>query len=296
MLALYVGKPHLPLRGIFQPLILDPDHTGVRKREHDLFQASPAVLLKGDAFLMSDRLISIFALPVDDGYGGIEYHLTPAGYACFVALMLLVLLLASAISGWITKKEVKISLRQLSVSAMAVALASVLFLMPSPHMPMGGRISLCTMLVVALVGYWFGLSGGVACGVAFGILQLILDPYILSLPQLLCDYIFSFGALGLSGLFPLKKGFAPEPGYLVAVIGRFFFAVLSGVVFFAAYAPTEGIFSNALLYAIAYNGIYIGAEVLITLAILRIPAVRNAIAVVGRQTLTDRTAQGSNRL
>ena len=36
---------------------------------------------------------------------------------------------------------------------------------------------------------------GVMVGVAYGLLQMIIDPYIISIPQLLVDYPFAFGAL-----------------------------------------------------------------------------------------------------
>ena len=152
-------------------------------------------------------------------------------------------------------------------------------------------------MIITLIGYWFGLAGGLACGITYGILQMLLDPYILSLPQMLCDYIFAFGALGLSGLFPLKNavgeggglfaraGRTPIPGYIVAVCGRYFFAVLSGVIFFGMYAPETGILSNALLYSLVYNILYIGVEAVITIVVLLIPAVRRAIEIVGKGVL-----------
>ncbi len=232
-----------------------------------------------------EQIMRIFAVPVDDGYGGVEYDLTTAGYAAFFILMLSVLFAAAAIRRNSAGKEVKASIRQLSYSAMAVALATVASMMPMPRMPMGGYITFFSLLIIALIGYWFGLAGGIACGVAFGTLQLLLDPYILSLPQLLCDYILAFGALGLSGLFPKKRAASPLPGYIAAVIGRYFFAVLSGIVFFGAYAPEVGILSNAWLYSLAYNGIYIGAEAAVTIVILQIPAVKKAIDVIGRNAM-----------
>lgn len=239
---------------------------------------------------MFEKMGRIFAIPMDDGYGGIEYDLTAAGYVAFVIGMLAVLLLAVAITNRITGKKSKVGIRQLSFSAMAIALATVASMIPMPRMPMGGYITLCSLLIIALIGYWFGLAGGIACGVAYGTLQMLIDPYILSVPQLLCDYIFAFGALGLSGLFPMKKGFSPVPGYIAAVCGRYIFAVLSGVIFFAAYAPAEGILSNAWLYSLAYNGVYIGTELLLTLVILRIPAFRKALSDVGY------TAMAENRI
>ncbi len=256
---------------------------------------------------MIEQFTTIFVTKVDDGYGGYMYDLTKVGYAAFVILMLVVLLVAVIIKQHITGKDSKIGVRQLSFSAMAIALATVASMIPMPRMPMGGHVTLFSLLIISLIGYWFGLAGGIACGVAYGTLQLLLDPYIISLPQLLCDYIFSFGALGLSGIFPMKRRMigvgneegqemtasfnknvfvsSPIPGYVVAVLGRYFFAVVSGIVFFSMYAPETGILSNAWLYAIVYNGTYVGAEALITIVALKIPAFRRAIDSVGNSIL-----------
>lgn len=70
---------------------------------------------------------------------------------------------------------------------------------------MGGSVTLFSMLFICCIGYWYGLRTGIMTGVAYGLLQLISDPYIISLPQMITDYILAFGALGLSGIFCNKK-------------------------------------------------------------------------------------------
>ena len=137
------------------------------------------------------------------------------------------------------------------------------------------------MFFVTLIGYWYGPAVGIMAGVAYGLLQMILDPYIISLPQMLIDYPFAFGALGLSGLFSEKKN-GMIIGYIVSVFGRFVFAVLSGVIFFGMYAP-EGM--SPLVYSVSYNGAYLAAEAAITIILLCVPAVRKALATVKTQAL-----------
>ena len=114
-------------------------------------------------------------------------------------------------------------------------------------------------------------------GVAYGLLQLISDPYIISLPQMITDYLLAFGALGLSGLFCNKK-YGLIKGYIAGVLGRYFFAFLSGLIFFASYADGTGM--SAPVYSLAYNGAYLGLEALITLIVLAIPAVNQAFVKV----------------
>ena len=167
----------------------------------------------------------------------------------------------------------KLTIKQLAFCAMCLALATVLSEIKIFDMPTGGSITLLSMFVIALPGILFGLVPGIVTAVAYGILQLIIDPYVLYPMQLVVDYILAFGALGLSGLFYGKKC-AVIKGYIAAVIGRYIFSVISGWIFFGAYA-WEG--WNPLPYSLAYNAAYIFAEAALTVIILAIPPVNKAV-------------------
>ena len=151
------------------------------------------------------------------------------------------------------------------------------------HFPTGGSITLLSMLVICLPGYWFGLGAGIATGVAYGVLQLLIDPYVLYPMQLIVDYVLAFGALGLSGLFSNAK-FGLLKGYITAVLGRYVFAVISGWIFFGAYA-WEG--WDPLPYSLAYNAIYIFAEAAVTLLILSVKPVQNLFSKLKQMALND---------
>ena len=165
--------------------------------------------------------------------------------------------------------------------AVAIALGTVLSNIKVFSFPFGGSITLLSMLVICLPGYWFGLSAGILTGVAYGVLQMLFDPYILFPAQLVVDYLLAFGALGLSGLFSKRKH-GLIPGYLVAVLGRYIFAVLSGWLFFGMYA-WEG--WNPLPYSLAYNACYIFAEAGVTIVVLLLPPVRKALELVKKQAM-----------
>jgi len=170
--------------------------------------------------------------------------------------------------------------KKLVYSALGIALALVTSYIKLWEMPMGGSVTLLSMLFVCLIGYWFGLKYGLITGIAFGLLQFIIDPYMLSIPQVILDYPLAFGALGLSGLFCNKK-FGLQIGYIIGVVGRFVCSTLSGVIFFADYAP-EGM--NPWVYSIAYQGSYLGAEMVLTLIVISIPPVANALSLVKSKT------------
>ncbi len=213
--------------------------------------------------------MSFFATPVTDEWGT-YYQLTTAGYTVLVIAMIALLLVGCAIFG----SKRKFSAKQLTFSAMAIALAMVTSMLKLWDMPMGGSVTLFSMLFITLIGNWYGFGVGITTALAYGILQLVIDPYIISLPQMLIDYVLAFGALGLSGLFCKSKNGLVK-GYLLGIFGRFVFSTISGYIFFPTFMPE--FFDSAMIYSICYNGAYIGAEAILTMILICLPPVNKAL-------------------
>lgn len=221
-------------------------------------------------------MLNIFANQVTDEWGT-SYSLTTAGYAALVAVMLAFLLLACFLGG--KQSSNRFSTKKLVFSAMAIALSMVTSLIKIWELPMGGSVTLLSMLFISLIGYWYGLRTGLMAAIAYGLLQLIIDPYIISLPQMFTDYIFAFGALGLSGLFHHShKRYGYICGYLCGVLGRYFFSFLSGLIFFGFYGADYGM--SAPVYSLIYNGSYLGAEAVLTVLVLLLPPMAKALSHV----------------
>ncbi|MDD6380233.1 MAG: energy-coupled thiamine transporter ThiT [Lachnospiraceae bacterium] len=216
--------------------------------------------------------MSIFLQKQDD-----YYVPNMAGYVLLVVIILALLIVGAALSG----RGKRFTAKQIAFSGVAIALGTVTSMIKLFEFPMGGAMTLFSMLFVTLVGYWYGTRMGITAAVAYGLLQLILGPYIINPVQPIVDYILAFGALGLSGVFSKSKNGIVK-GYILGVIGRYFFAFLSGVIFFSSSAAEYGFtgFFGPALYSLVYNGIYIGAEAAITLVLLAIKPVRNAMASV----------------
>ena len=223
-------------------------------------------------------VLSFFALPADDGYGGVIYSLTPAGYAAIILVMLVLLALPAALFAR-RSRGIRFETKQLVFCSAAIALSVVTSFIKLYTFPFGGSVTLCSMLFVCLIGYWYGPKIGLATGFAYGLLQLVTGPYIVFPLQVLVDYPLAFGALGLSGFF-WKSRQGLLKGYLVGVFGRYLFAVFSGWLFFGAYA-WEG--WAPLPYSLAYNAAYIVPEAVITLVILSLPPVKKAMELVKQQ-------------
>lgn len=218
-----------------------------------------------------------FAFPTVNSWDENVFQLTTAGIVTVVILMVL-LIAVSVLTRSKKERTAKNATKQLVFSAAAMALALVASEIKFARLPMGGSITLFSMLFIVLIGYWYGAKAGLLTGFAYGLLQFVLDPVFYSPWQLLVDYPLAFGALGLSGFFCNKKQ-GLLTGYIVGVLGRYLFAFLSGALFFAAYAPTQtpvGI----ITYSLGYNATYIVPEAVVTVIILAIPPVKAAFARV----------------
>lgn len=227
---------------------------------------------------------------VVNDWGKTTYVPTTLGNVLLIILIAVLLVIALRFAGKYrakqsenaADKEMVLSVKQLVFCALALALGTILSEIKIIDFPWGGSATLLSMLVICLPGYFFGLGAGLMTGVAYGVLQLFLDPYVLFPMQLVIDYILAFGALGLSGLFAnAKRGLIK--GYLAGILGRYVFVTISGWIFFGSYA-WEG--WAPLPYSLVYNLIYIAAEGAITLVVISLPPVQKAIGIVKRMALS----------
>lgn len=182
-------------------------------------------------------------------------------------------------------KEKKITTKQLVFSAMAIALATVISVaVKLPSLPNGGSVTLFSMFLVTLVGYWYGPVVGIMAAVGYGILQFITGPYVVHPIQVVIDYPLAFGALGCSGFFANKKNGLLK-GYLAGVAGRFFFASVSGLIFYTVYVESLGENMMAIWASLVYNMSYIVPEAVATIILISIPAVKAAMGKIKEMAL-----------
>ena len=220
--------------------------------------------------------MSFFATPTINDYKENVFKLTNSGLITVILLIVALVIIAIILRPKTANNVKAMATTQLVFSAAAMALAIVTAEIKFTRLPMGGSITLFSMLFIVLIGYWYGLKAGLMTGFAYGLLQFLTDPVFYSPIQLIIDYPLAFGALGLSGFFSEKK-YGLFKGYILGVLGRYVFAFISGVVFFGHYAP-EG--TPAALYSLTYNATYIVPEAIATLVVISIPAVSKAMSYV----------------
>lgn len=204
-----------------------------------------------------------------------EYVLTVWGYVA-VALVMAGMIVAIYLLRP-KKKDGRINkTKRLAFCAMALALGFVTSYIKIIDMPWGGAATLCSMLFITLIGYWYGLGTGLLTAFTYSMLQFLQGPYIINFWQVCFDYVFAFTALGLSGLFTNAKNGLIK-GYLLSIFARGLFHSIGGYIFYMEWIPDNFPQSLASVYPLAYNYSYILAEGAITIVILLIPAVKKAM-------------------
>ena len=167
-------------------------------------------------------------------------------------------------------------IRVLSEIAVSVALAAVLDLisksLPLPRLPYGGSVSL-RMLPIVVVAWRNGWKAGVVAGGVYGSVDFLIHPIYVHPIQLLLDYPLAFGAVGIAGGWAVagNNGWAFHLRLLVGILLgnglRLICHFLSGVVFFAQFAPVD---QPIWLYSLMYNLTYIVPEVIILIILAQL--------------------------
>ncbi len=147
----------------------------------------------------------------------------------------------------------------------AVALAAVLGQVRLFTMPQGGSVSL-ELLPIVFLAVRRGVMPALTAGVVYGLLQLVLPGAFVYHPvQALLDYPLAFGALAAGGLVAVTGWRSLAAAVTLACAARLVFHFLSGLIFFAEYAPG---WESPWLYALTYNVLYLAPEALLTAVLL----------------------------
>ena len=142
--------------------------------------------------------------------------------------------------------------------AVLVALAVAISFIKIPLGAFGGSIDF-VMIPLFIICYRKGFGYGVASGLLFGLIKCIIGGGIgWGLPSILLDYVLAYGACGVAGILKGKKALLPLSAF-IGCVARFVIHFISGVTIYAiATAETvAGVTtSNAWLYSLIYNGMY----------------------------------------
>lgn len=186
-----------------------------------------------------------------------------------------VILLVAAL---LRMKKITCNARLMSHIGLALALAAILHAFKLYHMPQGGSVTPGSMIPILLMAFFYGPEVGYLTGFLYGMINLIQDPFILHPVQMLFDYPLPFMALGLAGYFKGRY----LTGAAVGIMGRFIFHYLSGIVFFASYAPPT---VSPYLYSFLFNASYLSIEFIVCVIIMRLLPIERIEMTIKRQAL-----------
>ena len=162
---------------------------------------------------------------------------------------------------------------RLTESALMIAFGTVLSELKLLSMPMGGTVTVMSILPLAIIAYRYGIRWGLISGAAYGLLQMILGMdnlrygtnFLAVVCIILFDYMIAFASQGFAGMFRGKfhgnQSAELSLGIVVAGIFRYACHFISGWAVWGMWAP-EGM--PAWLYSLEYNALYMVPEVLIT--------------------------------
>lgn len=173
-------------------------------------------------------------------------------------------------------RRIRLTTQMLVYIALMLAITFILEQLGLFHFPQGGYVTMGAMVPIMLISHRFGSLVGAMAGFIYGFINLIQDPFILHPVQVIFDYPLPFMSVGL--LAGLVKDF--YLGTLLAFAGRFLCHFISGIVFFASYAP-EGM--SPVIYSLTVNGLFMGAECLICMLVIKILPIRRLMANMGRE-------------
>ena len=140
------------------------------------------------------------------------------------------------------------------LTAMLIAVGTLLSFFQIIRLPFGGSVTLLSMMPVILIAWMYGTRWGVFSAFVYSVLQLVCGMGTVSafflpgdskmaLGAALCvcilDYILAYTMLGFGGIFRDKiknESLAISLGALVALTLRLVMHVISGAVFFGAWA------------------------------------------------------------
>lgn len=184
--------------------------------------------------------------------------------------------------------EKKKTIYKLTLSAVMMALSTALSFTKIVEMPLGGGVTILSMLPMAMLVLMLGTKWGFGACFVYSLIQMGisfvevlgwgLSPVSLVATYLL-DYILAYTVLGFSGIFK-KKGYVGIcVGVALAVFLRFVCHFISGAVIFDIWMPSE--WSNPWAYSFCYNGAYMLPELILTVIgavlLFKVPQIKKYI-------------------
>lgn len=169
------------------------------------------------------------------------------------------------------ENQKKSNIKKIALCAVMIALGTVLSFLKPYEPPLGGGVTILSMVPVAFLSCMLGLKWGFGAAFAYSLIQLFISMgEVMSwgltagavIATFLLDYIIAYTVLGISGIFSKKGVWGIVTGVAIATILRFLCHFVTGVYIFDIWMPDD--WNNIWLYSLCYNGGYMLPEIILT--------------------------------
>lgn len=176
------------------------------------------------------------------------------------------------------------NIRILVECAIMVSLATVLSMIKVYEAPLGGSVTLLSMLPIIVISFRWGVPAGVGSAFVYSVIQLLFGlntfAYVVTpagiIGAILLDYIVPFTVLGLAGIF-YKSGVDRKKALISIFAGTFLVlllrfishVIIGGVVWYEI--TKQNNWNDYVhqyskwIYSLLYNITYMGPEAALTL-------------------------------
>lgn len=155
--------------------------------------------------------------------------------------------------------------------AIMIALATVLSIIKIVDMPVGGSVTLASMLPIVIVAYRHGIGFGMGSALVASIIQLLLGfenfsyvtGWVSIIALALFDYLLAYAIFGLGGIFRRvirHPALAMLAGITLGNVVRYICHVISGATIWAGLPIPD---AASLSYSLSYNAVYMIPETII---------------------------------
>lgn len=174
--------------------------------------------------------------------------------------------------------------KMMTVSAVMVALATALSFVKIWELPLGGAVTLFSMVPVCMLSVMYGVKYSALPCFVYAVIQMAvsgvfgwgLTPTVL-VGAIVFDYIAPFTCLCFAGLFRKKGFWGIVAGVFFVCLVRFAFHFASGCIFFRSFE----LFNNPYMWSLAYNGTFMLPELAITVfgavALFKLPVINKLV-------------------
>ena len=186
----------------------------------------------------------------------------------YTSIALIVILLI-AVGVMLARK--KLATQDIAYAGVAISISFVLSFLKVPPVLYGGSITLASFAPLLIYAYYFGFAKALVCGLIYGLLQFIQDPYILTPATFTLDYLLAFASVSVMGLFSKASLNAKTVtlGTTLSILCRFVMHFISGILYFNHGSIWVNLPANsAVSYSLLYQTVYLIPDLVICLAVM----------------------------